>query len=76
MQYYRVHLLDDSSRITGGFTLHCKDNQAACEEASRLCMGRKWELWSGAERIICKASEMTNAPHPESPPPEGPSLEG
>jgi hypothetical protein len=74
MRYYRVHVLDDSSRITAGFDLHCEDNQAACEEASRLCMGRQWELWSGAERILCKAHETKTIPQPESP--SGPAPEG
>ena len=67
MRYYRVHVLDDSSRITAGFDLHCEDNQAACKEASRLCAGRQWELWSGAERILCKAHDTMTAPQPESP---------
>lgn len=57
MRYYRVHVLDDSARITGGFTLHCEDHHAACREASRLCAGRKWELWSGNERVHCKAHD-------------------
>jgi hypothetical protein len=69
MRYYRVHVLDDSSRITAGFDLHCEDNQAACKEASRLCLGRQWELWSGEERILCKANETKTAPQPESPSP-------
>ena len=76
MRYYRVYLLDDSSRISGGFDLHCQDNRAACEAAARLCTGRRWELWSGAERIPCQASETTNAQHPASPSPENPSAEG
>jgi hypothetical protein len=76
MRYYRVHVLDDSSRITAGFDLHCEDNHAACREASRLCLGRQWELWSGAERILCKANETQTVLPPESlsagsPAPEG-----
>jgi hypothetical protein len=74
MRYYRVHVLDDSSRITAGFDLHCEDNQTACKEASRLCLGRQWELWSGAERILCKAHETKPIPQPESP--AGPAPEG
>jgi hypothetical protein len=70
MRYYRVHVLDDSSRITAGFDLHCEDNQTACKEASRLCMGRQWELWSGAERILCKAHETKPCPQETVPQPE------
>lgn len=69
MRYYRIHVLDDSSRITAGFDLHCEDNQAACKEASRLCMGRHWELWSGAERILCKADENKAVTQLENPSP-------
>ena len=67
MRYYRVYVIDDSARITGGFDLHCEDNQTACEEASRLCAGRRWELWSGEERIHCQPGETTTCQRSESP---------
>jgi len=53
MFYYRLYILDNSSRIGGAHEFHAADDEEACARAHQTCGDLPWELWRGDKHIGC-----------------------